>query len=438
VGVMSFLKPRSDAPAARKPGVFAGLDIGASKTTCFIAKTEQTLAGLRPRVIGVGHVSTKGVRAGAVVDMDAAAASVRGAVENAEAMAGQTVTDITVSAAAGSPSSTRIAVDMDLASREVTDRDLRRALGEALRRHQEPGRVMLHALPLSWRVDGHRGVKDPRGMFGETLGVDVHIVSAGADPVQNLVACVERCQLNVAGVVAAPYAAGLSALSADEMELGVLVIDMGAHVTSAAIFNEGALQHLDCVPAGGAHVTNDIARGLSTPVSAAERIKALHGCALDSPDDDRVMIEAPPVAGSRESGMAQHPRALLNAIIRPRLEEIFELIRDRLDAAGAREAGGRQMVLTGGAAQLPGTAELAGRVLGKQARIGRPASLAGLGDAVSGPAFSACAGIMHRHVTGPVEAIAGPPRFEARTTIRRFEAADRGPAAIWRWFAESF
>jgi cell division protein FtsA len=438
MGMMSFLKSRGDAPAARKPGVFAGLDVGASKTTCFIAKTEQTLAGLRPRVIGVGHVSTKGMRAGAVVDMDAAAASVRGAVENAEAMAGQAVTDITVSASAGSPSSTRIAVDLDLASREVTDRDLRRALGEALRRRQDPGRVMLHALPLSWRVDGHRGVKDPRGMFGETLGVDVHIVSAASDPVQNLVACVERCQLNVAGVVAAPYAAGLSALSADEMELGVLVVDMGAHVTSVAIFNEGALQHLDCVPAGGAHVTNDIARGLSTPVSAAERIKALHGCALDSPDDDRVMIEAPPVAGSGEAGMAQHPRALLNAIIRPRLEEIFELIRDRLDAAGAREAGGRQMVLTGGAAQLPGTAELAGRVLGKQARIGRPANLAGLGDAVSGPAFSACAGIMHRHVTGPVEAIAGPPRFEARTTVRRFEAADRGPSAIWRWFAESF
>ena len=435
---MNLLKLRSDAPAARKAGVFAGLDIGASKTTCFIARTEQTLAGLRPRVIGVGHVSTRGVRAGAVVDMDAAAASVRGAVENAEAMAGQPITDITVSAAAGSPASTRIAVDMDLASREVTDRDLRRVLGEAMRRQHEAGRVVLHALPLSWRVDGHRGVKDPRGMFGEGLGVDLHIVSAAADPVQNLVACVERCHLDVAGVAAAPYAAGLSALSADEMELGVLVIDMGAQVTSAAIFNEGALQHLDCVPVGGAHVTNDIARGLSTPVGAAERIKALHGCALDSPDDDRLMIEAPPVAGSGETGMAQHPRALLNAIIRPRLEEIFELIRDRLDAAGAREAGGRQMVLTGGAAQLPGTAELAGRVLGKQARIGRPASLAGLGDAVSGPAFSACAGIAHRHVSGPVEAIAGPPRFEARTSVRRFETTERGPAAIWRWFAESF
>ena len=438
MGVMGVFKPGGEAQSARKPGVFAGLDVGASKTTCFIARTEQTLAGLRPRVIGVGHVSTKGLRAGAVVDMDAASESLRAAVENAEAMAGQTITEITVSATAGSPSSARIAVDMDLAGREVSDRDLRRILAEALRRHHRPGRVILHALPLSWRVDGRRGVTDPRGMLGDVLGVDLHVVSAQSDPVQNLVACVERCQLSVAGVVAAPYASGLSVLSADEMELGVLLVDMGAHVTSAAVFNEGALHHVDSVPAGGAHVTGDIARGLATPVSAAERIKALHGCALDSPDDDRIMIEAPPVAGSAETGMTQHPRAMLNAIIRPRLEEIFELIRDRLDAAGARDAAGRQMVLTGGAAQLPGATELAGRVLGKQARVGRPANLAGLGDAVSGPGFSACAGVIQRHVTGPVEAIAGPLRFDARMTARRFEPAERGPAAIWRWFAESF
>jgi cell division protein FtsA len=386
MGVMGVFKSRSEAPAARKPGVFAGLDIGASKTTCFIARTEQTLAGMRPRVIGVGHVPTKGVRAGAVVDMDAASESVRAAVESAEARAGQTITEITLASSAGSPVSTRIAVDMDLAGREVTDSDLRRILAQALRRHHEPGRVILHALPLSWRVDGRRGVTDPRGMLCEALGVDLHVVSARADPVQNLVACVERCQLSVAGIVAAPYAAGLAALSADEMELGVLLVDLGAHITSAAVFNEGALQHVDGVPVGGAHVTNDIARGLSTPVSAAERIKALHGCALDSPDDDRIMIEAPPVAGAGDSGMNQSPRALLNAIIRPRLEEIFELIRDRLDAAGAREAGGRQMVLTGGAAQLPGAAALAGhtsrRCAGYTAALGR---VGGTHAAMHGP-----------------------------------------------------
>jgi cell division protein FtsA len=320
-------RPRSKP----KPGVYAAVDVGASKTVCFLARTEQTLAGLRPRAIGVGHVSTRGVRAGAVVDMEAAADSVRTAVENAERMAGQTVSEVVLSASAGAPASARISVDMDLASSEVTDRDLRRILAEALHEHRDPDRVLLHALPLSWRVDGHRGVKDPRGMFGDQLGVDLHIVSAASDPIQNLAACVERCQLTVTGVAATPYVAGLSVLAPDERELGALVVDMGAHVTSFAVFAEGALQHVDALPLGGAHVTSDIARGLSTPIQAAERIKALYGCALDSPDDDQVMIETPPVAGGDSATMGQQPRALLNAVIRPRLEEIF-----RVDTRPAR------------------------------------------------------------------------------------------------------
>ncbi|XBQ14957.1 MAG: cell division protein FtsA [Oceanicaulis sp.] len=438
---MSRIRAGKAEPGAapRKPGVYAALDIGAAKTICFIAKTEQTLAGLRPRVIGVGHQSTRGVRAGAVVDMDAAAESVRAAVENAERMAGHTITEVTLSASAGAPGSARIDAQLDLASSEVADRDLRKLLNSALREHHEPGRAILHALPMSWRVDGHRGVKDPRGMFGETLGVDLHVISAAADPLKNLVACVERCQLTVAGIAATPYAAGLAVLTADEMELGALVIDMGAHTTTLAVFAEGVLQHVDALPVGGAHVTSDIARGLQTTVSAAERVKALYGCALDSPDDDQQMIEVPPLGGGSTSTMTQHPRALLNAVIRPRLEEIFELLRDRLDAAGAARAAGRSMVLTGGASQLPGTAELAGRVLGKQGRIGRPDSLAGLGDAVSGPGFSACAGVIKRAVGGPVEAISGPPVLHPSGDRRRAPAAsERGPAAVLRWFAESF
>ncbi len=439
MGLMGVFGHKASSDTKAKPGVYAAVDIGAGKTVCFLARTEQTLAGLRPRVIGVGHVSTRGVRAGAIVDMEAAADSVRSAVENAERMANHTVSEVVLSAAAGAPTSARISVDMDLAASEVTDRDLHRILAEALHQHREPDRVMLHALPVSWRVDGHRGVKDPRGMFGNQLGVDLHVVSAAADPIQNLIACVERCQLTVSGVAATPYVSGLGVLTPDERELGALVVDMGAHVTSFAVFAEGALQHVDALPVGGAHVTSDIARGLTTPIQAAERIKVLYGCALDSPDDDQVMIETPPVAGGDSSTMGQQPRALLNAVIRPRLEEIFELMRDRLEAAGVDRAAGRSLVLTGGASQLPGTGELAGRILGKQARVARPEALAGLGDAVSGPGFSACAGVIQRSVKGPVEAISGPPRFERASMRRRpVEVVDRGPKAILRWFAESF
>ena len=343
-----FRTQPGEAAAARKPAIYAALDLGAAKTVCFIARTEPTLAGLRPRVIGVGHVSTKGVRAGAVVDMEAAAASIRAAVDNAERMAGQTVSELHISSACGGLSSTRIAVDMDLDQREVRDRDLRRIIHEAAGVFDEPGRTILHALALSWRVDGHRGVRDPRAMVGEVLGVDLHLVSCAADPLHNLAACVEKAGYSVAGVAATPYVSGLAALTRDELELGVMVLDLGAQMTSLAVFAEGVLQHVDAMPVGGAHVTSDIARGLSTPMSAAERIKALNGSALDSPEDDQVMIEAPPLSGGPSSTMTQHPRALLNAIVRPRLEEIFEMARDRVKLADAASAAGRGLVLTGG------------------------------------------------------------------------------------------
>jgi len=434
---LSGFRSKDAEAGARTPPVFAALDVGASKVACFIVKTEQTLTGPRPRVAGVGHQSSRGVRGGAVVDMDAAAASIRAAVEQAERMAGAAVSEVILVTAAGSPSSSRLSVEAPLAGREVADRDLRRVLDAGLADFNAPNREILHAIPLGWRVDGHRGVRDPRGMFGETLGVDLHVVTGAADPLRNLFSCVERCHLSVREIVTTPYASGLATLVDDEMTLGALVVDMGASATTAAVFAEGSLVHADCLPIGGAHVTNDIARGLSTPLAAAERIKALYGSALDSPDDDRVMIETPPVAGAPDAAMGQSPRSLLNAIIRPRLEEVFELLRDRMAAAGADQAAGRRVVLTGGAAQLPGACELAARVLGKQARIGRPEGLPGLGDAVSGPAFAACAGAILRRNRGSAEAIAGPPRLSGGP-MRRPVSAERGPKAILRWLAESF
>lgn len=437
---ISSVEKNAAAADTSKPGLFAALEVGTSKTVCFIVRNEQTLTGSRMRVVGVGHHSSRGVRGGTIVDMEAAESSIRAAVENAERMAGEAISEVALVTAAGGLSSTRLAVEAPLSGREVADRDLRRALREGLQTFFEPGRVMLHAIPLGWRVDSHRGVKDPRGMFGRELGVDLHIVTAAIEPLRNLATCVERCRLSISGIVATPYAAGLSALVEDEILLGSMVIDMGANTTSVGVFAEGSLIHVDGVPIGGAHVTSDIARGLSTPVSAAERIKVLYGSALDSPDDDQVMIETPPVAGDGDSTMVQQPRALLNAVIRPRLEEVFELIRDRLDAAGVSKAAGRRLVLTGGAAQLPGAAELAGRVLSKQVRIGKPSGLVGLGDAVSGPAFSACAGVVVRRARGSAEAIAGAPRLggAGERRIRAAGSAERGPKAILRWFAESF
>lgn len=441
MSVFEFLNPQNagNGGTGKTPGVCAALDVGSSKIACFIAKTDQTIAGPRPRVVGVGHQSSRGVRAGAIVDMDEAAEAIRAAVEQAERMAGQAVNSVTVTLSAGQPASTRLAAEIDLPQREVTERDLRRLLDGALSEFAVDDRVVLHAIPLAWSVDDHRGIRDPRGMFGRTLGVEVHVITAAIGPLRNLMTCVERCHFDLKGVVATPYASGLSALGDDEVQLGATLIDMGAGATTAAVFADGALLHIDTVPVGGSHVTSDVARGLSTPLAAAERLKTLYGSALDSPDDDQQMIEVPSVTGDRVYGSA--PRSLLNSIIRPRLEETFELIRDRLDAAGVSKTSGRRLVLTGGASQLPGTGELAARVFGKQVRIAGPGGITGLGDAVSGPAFSAVAGVVRRETRGAAEAIAGPPRvglISASRARREPARAGQGGGAVWRWFAESF
>lgn len=442
MGIFQRFKSGSDAltPKTPKQGPFAALEIGASKTVCFIIKPEETLTGTAFRVVGVGHQSSKGVRGGAVIDLDAAEEGIRTAVENAESMARTAVSEVTLVTSAGSPCSTRISVEAALSGREVTDKDLRRVIGAGLQEFYAPDRVMLHAMPLGWRVDDHRGVKDPRGMYGRELGVDLHVITAAPDPLRNLANCIERCQLGLAGIVTTPYVSGLGVLAEDEVLLGATVIDMGAQTTSVSVFSENCLFHVDCLPIGGAHVTNDIARGLSTTVHAAERIKVLYGSALDSPDDDRVMIETPPVVSDGSTTMVQQPRALLNSIIRPRLEEIFELIRDRLAAGGVTKAAGNTLILTGGASQLPGTCELASRVLGKQVRTGKPRTINGMGDAVSGPGFSAITGVIARRMRAPTEAISGPPRLEGLDggRLRAASPEESGTRALLRWFADSF
>jgi cell division protein FtsA len=201
--------------------------------------------------------------------------------------------------------------------------------------------------------------------------------------------------LDVDALVVSPYAAGLSCLVEDEMNLGVTVIDMGGGTTTIGVVVGGNLVFADSVPVGGAHVTNDIARGLSTPVAHAERMKALFGSAIASTLDEREMIAVPQI-GEEEDGHVKHvPKSLLVNIIAPRIEETFEMVRNRLEAGGSDKIAGRRVVLTGGACQLHGVKELAGLILDKQVRIGRPLRVKGLAESTHGPAYSTAAGLLH-------------------------------------------
>lgn len=401
--------------ASTRTGTIAALDIGSSKICCFIARVG---ADGRPQVVGIGQQASRGVRGGAVVDMEAAEMAIRNAVDAAERMAGETIQEVVVNLSGGMPESNGLAIEVSIAGHAVEETDLRRALEanritEALNGHAGPGREIVHSIPTGFAIDGTRGIHDPRGMYGERLGVNMHVVTAASGPLRNLGYCIERCHLDVVAVVVSPYAAGLASLVDDETELGVTLIDMGGGTTTIAVFGEGEVLHTDVVPVGGQHVTNDIARGLSTSRANAERMKTLYGHAVAAATDERETIEVPQVGEEDQGATQQVPRSLLTGIIQPRLEETFELVRSRLEASGAEKIAGRRVVLTGGASQLPGIRDLASLVLDKQVRIGRPVRVGGLAEATNGPAYATCAGLLTYAVEADTAA-PQPSRSETR------------------------
>ena len=392
--------------ALAPPKVTAAVDLGASKVTCFIMKPEGVHRGDRTlSTCGVGYVQSRGIRGGSIVNLDEASEAIAQAVERAENLAGVNVQGVTIATAGGALTSTRVTGRVSIGARPIADNDLVRAISNALAQIKLPGRRAIHILPMAWAVDGQGGVRDPRAMFGKTLGVQLLVVSVAETVFNTLGACVERAHLQLDGVVAAPFVSALAALEEDEMDLGSVCIDMGGGSTSASVFRGGTLVHVETVPVGGQHVTQDIARGLSTSLVGAERIKTLHGSAIASANEDREMIEAPPRGDDPGAGPVVAPRSLLKGIIAPRVEETLELLRDRLKAAGAPIEPGAGLVLTGGASQLAGVREVAVRVFDRPVRLGRPRRVPHLADAASGPAFTATAGILHRSAFGPREAV---------------------------------
>jgi cell division protein FtsA len=372
-------------------GVIAALDVGSTKCCCFIGRAD---GSGNLRVIGIGHQEAKGIRGGLIVDMDAAEATIINTVSAAEQMAGETVRHAVLNVSGGRPMSQSVNVEVDVASSEVADSDVRRALAQGRQLCDPNGRTILHFIPLGYAIDGNRGIRDPRGMFGRRLGVDMHVITADSGPVRNLATCATRGHLDIDAFVVSPYAAGLSTLVEDETDLGVTLIDLGGGSTSIAVFYDGSIVYTDSIPVGGGHVTSDVARGLSTPLPHAERLKTLYGSCLNQQSDQREVIDVPPI-GENDPSSANHvPKSILVGIIQPRIEETLELVRSRLEASGFDRIAGRRVVLTGGASQLQGLRELAQLVLDKQVRMGRPVRIQGLADAVSGPAFATCAGLL--------------------------------------------
>jgi cell division protein FtsA len=355
------------------------------------------------------------VRNGAIVDLDAAERAVRAAVSQAERMAETTISEVVVSVSGFGVRAEQAHGEIHLSNAEIGVKERRRVVGAALQHVRLDGRSILHVTPSFFVVDGQR-VRDPRGMFGKRLGVAVTIVTVPSPQWRNIVLCVERAMFTISGSVAAPYAAALGALAEDDLDLGALVVDMGARSTTAALFQSGALIHVDAVPIGSDHVTHDIAHCLGTSASAAERLKVVHGSAIASLNEDNLMIDVPRMGENGLPIADQAARSMLTGIVRPRVEETLELLRDRLRAGGLDKLNaGRRIVLTGGGSQLTGVRELAARVFEGHVRIGRPQRFTGLGDAVAGPGYSVAAGLLRwglerpTDMTGAASQLRDPP-----------------------------
>lgn len=371
--------------------VIGALDIGTSKVVCAIARLNPSGS---MQVLGIGCQAARGIRAGTIIDMEALYTSVAEAIHHAEETADETLDAVYLSVSPAICQSRSLKVELPIGGHSVDEADVKKIMQQAILSLQNPNQVMIHTIPLTYEIDDICGIRDPRGMFGEILKARIHMLFASKTPLRNLSACVERAHLDVASYVVSVYGAGLATLVEDELDLGATLIDMGAGTTSVGVFYGGKLAYADFLPMGGAHVTSDIARCLATPLAQAERIKTLYGTALISPSDSREMIAVPQIGEEKAMRGNQVSKAELTQIIRPRVEEILEAVKEKLGRNSASKLAGRRLVLTGGASLLPGLSEMSSIILDKQTRIGKSLYVKGANEISRSPAFSACAGLL--------------------------------------------
>ena len=400
---------RNMRQAAMQRGVIAILDVGSSKIACLVLRfdgPEQygskdnggdgvgSMAGQSSfRVIGAATTRSRGVRFGEVEAMAETERAVRTAVQAAQKMANVRVDHVIACLSGGRPRSYGLDGQVDVHGQTVTEGDIGRVLADCEVPDIGEGREVLHAQPINFALDHRSGLADPRGQIGTTLTTDMHLMTVEDSVIENLLYCIKRCDLELAGIASSAYASGISSLVEDEQELGAACIDMGGGSTGISIFMRKHMIYSDSVRMGGDHVTSDISMGLQVAPAMAERIKTFYGGVLATGMDDREMIEVGSNTGDWERDRRTVSRAELIGIMRPRLEEILEEVRVRLDAAGFEHLPSQQIVLTGGGSQIPGLDGLASKILGQQVRLGRPLRVQGLPQAATGSAFSAAVGL---------------------------------------------
>jgi cell division protein FtsA len=390
--------------AALQRGTVAILDIGTSKIACLVLRFQGperfqaadgvgSLAGQSSfRVIGAAATRSRGLRFGEIAALQETEKAIRTVIAQAQKMAGVPVHHVIACFAGGSPRSYGLEGVTEIRNQAVTDQDVGRVLAACEVPDYGPGREVLHAQPVNFALDHRSGLSDPRGQMGNRLTTDLHMMTVDDSVIATVIQACKRCDLELAGIASSAYVSALASLVEDEQELGAACIDMGGGTTSISVFMRRHMIHADSVRMGGDHVTQDIAAGLQIPLAQAEKIKTFNGGVQATSLDDRDLIDLPGDSGDWDKDRRTVSRTELIGIMRPRIEEILEEVRARLDAARFHEMPSRALVLTGGGSQVPGLDGLAARILGPQVRLGRPLRVQGLPQAHTGPAFSAAVG----------------------------------------------
>ena len=366
------------------------LDIASRKVVCIIASVN---GDNEPKLLGFGHQLSEGIKAGIIIDIKKAERAILAALNAAEKMAGETIEEAFVNISGSNITSNHINIETKISGHEVTFKDIDLMIRKGNELFENPETEIIQSIPLGYKIDDSEGIKDPIGMFGQTISTNLHVVTASATSVRNIKNCLGKCHVNIKDFIVSSYASGLSVLTEDERDIGVTLLDIGAGNTSIAIFSEGYPVYFDSVPVGGVHITRDIALGLSVGIPFAERLKVIHGSAIstDSDDLDRIELVDEDDNVNAEKSIT---KAELTSIIKPRVEEILELAKTNLEKSGLYSIAGNKVVITGGSSQLQGMKEVAGHVFRKYVRLASPQDVKGLPESAKGPSFSTAVGML--------------------------------------------
>ncbi|MFQ6037138.1 MAG: cell division protein FtsA [Candidatus Aminicenantales bacterium] len=374
-----------------KNSYIVGLDIGTKKVAAVIGEiTEEK----KVEIIGIGTAESRGLRKGVVVNLDATVDAIKKAQEEAELMAGVEIDAafIGISGAHIKSFNSRGVIAVSGKNREISRDDINRVIDQSKAVSIPPDREIIHIIPQEFVVDEQDGIKDPLGMSGIKLEVNVHIVTGAITSVQNLRTCVARAGIEIEQVVLNQIATSASVLTHDEMELGVGLIDIGGGTTEVAIFERGSLWYTSVIPIGGDNFTNDIAVGLRTPIPDAEKIKKKYGCVAHPLGEEQETIEVPTVGRGKKPRVLS--RQLLADIIHPRAEEIFRLVDNDIKRMGYEKSLNSGVVIAGGTALLEGLEEVAEEIFDLPVRRGDPSGVGGLVDRVSTPDYATTVGLV--------------------------------------------